>query len=55
VLVRVQQDDGRLVVDVEDDGSERVSRLKHVTDRVGALGGEVSIEPRTLRAELPCA
>jgi len=55
VLVRVQQDDGRLVVDVEDDGSERVSRLTHVTDRVGALGGEVSIERRTLRAELPCA
>ncbi len=55
VIVRVQQDDGRLVVDVEDDGSERVSRLTHVTDRVGALGGEVSIEPRTLRAELPCA
>jgi signal transduction histidine kinase len=55
VLVRVQQNDRRLVVDVEDDGSERVSRLTHVTDRVGALGGEVSIEPRTLRAELPCA
>ena len=55
VLVELQQDDGRLVVHVEDDGSERISRLTHVTDRVGALGGEVSIERSTLRAELPCA
>jgi signal transduction histidine kinase len=44
-----------IVVTVEDDGSERRSEMVSVADRVGAVGGELSLEPRTIRAELPCA
>ena len=45
----------RLVVKVEDDGSARTSTMIHVADRVGALGGRLGIEPKALRAEIPCA
>jgi signal transduction histidine kinase len=44
----------RLVVTVEDDGSERTSTMIHLTDRVGAIGGRLHIEPTKLRAEIPC-
>ena len=44
-----------LVVEVEDDGSERTSTMIHLADRVGAIGGRLEIEPTTLRAEIPCA
>jgi signal transduction histidine kinase len=45
----------RLVVEVEDDGSERSSTMIHLADRVGAVGGRLGVEPTTLRAEIPCA
>ena len=44
-----------LVVTVEDDGRDRETRLVHVADRVGALGGTAGVGATTLRVELPCA
>jgi 1-deoxy-D-xylulose-5-phosphate synthase len=45
----------RLVVTVEDDGSDRHSGPVRLADRVGALGGKLEVEPTRLRAEIPCA
>jgi signal transduction histidine kinase len=47
--------DGRLVVTVEDDGTDRSSMIVALADRVGALGGSVEFGPKALRAEIPCA
>jgi signal transduction histidine kinase len=44
----------RLVVTVEDDGSDRTAELVQLADRVGALDGRLAVEPTRLRAELPC-
>jgi signal transduction histidine kinase len=52
--VSVVQDGGRLVVTVEDDGTDRTAAMVQLADRVGALDGRLDIEPRRLRAELPC-
>jgi signal transduction histidine kinase len=52
--VSALRDEELLVVEVEDDGSERTSALVHLTDRVGALGGRLEVEPKRLRAEIPC-
>jgi signal transduction histidine kinase len=48
------RDSGRLVVTVEDDGTDRTAAMVQLADRVGALDGRLDIEPRRLRAELPC-
>ena len=53
--VSALREDERLVVKVEDDGSERTSAMIHLADRVGAVGGSLDVEPTTLRAEIPCA
>jgi signal transduction histidine kinase len=53
--VRAPRQDERLVVDVDDDGSERTSTMIHLSDRVGAVGGRLEVEPTALRAEIPCA
>ena len=53
--VSVVQDSGRLVVTVDDDGTERTSSMVQLADRVGALDGGLAVEPTRLRAELPCA
>jgi len=45
----------RLVVTVDDDGSDRTAELVQLADRVGALDGQLTVEPTRLRAELPCA
>ena len=45
----------RLVVSVQDDGSERTHPMVHLADRVGALGGSLDVEPTKVRAEVPCA
>ena len=47
--------DERLLVKVEDDGSDRTSSMIHLADRVGAIGGVLEVEGTTLRAEIPCA
>jgi signal transduction histidine kinase len=52
--VSAVQDDGRLVVTVEDDGTDRTAAMVQLADRIGALDGRLDIEPRRLRAELPC-
>jgi signal transduction histidine kinase len=46
---------GSLVVSIEDDGSERTSPHVALADRLGAVGGELVVEPRALRGEIPCA
>jgi signal transduction histidine kinase len=53
--VAVSRAGDRLVISVEDDGTERDTPLVHVADRVGALGGTVDAGVTVLRAELPCA
>lgn len=44
----------RLLVTVEDDGSDRRSPLIHLADRIGALGGSLEVSQTTLRAAIPC-
>jgi signal transduction histidine kinase len=46
--------DGRLIVTIRDDGSNRSSSLVSIIDRVGAAGGRVVVEPTMVRAEIPC-
>jgi signal transduction histidine kinase len=52
--VTAARDEERLVVTVEDDGSERASAMVRPADRVGALGGSLEVGPMILRAEIPC-
>ena len=52
--VSVARDGGRLVVTVEDDGTDRTSSMVQLADRVGALDGRLAVEPTRLQAELPC-
>jgi signal transduction histidine kinase len=54
-VVTAAHEGGRLVVTVEDNGTGRGSPMVTLTDRVGALGGSLSIEPTMCRAEIPCA
>jgi signal transduction histidine kinase len=53
--VSAVQEGRRLVVTVEDDGSERTSSMVQAADRVGAVSGSLIFEPRKIRAEIPCA
>jgi signal transduction histidine kinase len=55
VAVKAARSDGRLAVDIEDDGSERTSTLINLADRVGAVGGDLEVRAAGLRAEIPCA
>lgn len=52
--VSVTEENGRLVVTVEDDGSRRTSSMVRVTDRIGSVGGTVIVEPTSIRVEIPC-
>ena len=54
--VTLKHDGGRLTIDLRHDGactSPAVAR--HLADRVGALGGTVTVAPGHVRAELACA
>jgi signal transduction histidine kinase len=53
--VSVDRDGGQLVITVHDDGTDRSSAMVELADRVGALDGQLTVEPTRLRAELPCA
>jgi signal transduction histidine kinase len=53
--VSLARDGGRLVITVDDDGTDRTAAMVQLADRVGALDGQLTVEPRRLRAELPCA
>jgi signal transduction histidine kinase len=44
----------RLVVTVQDDGTDRTAAMVQLADRVGALDGQLAVEPTRLQAELPC-
>jgi signal transduction histidine kinase len=46
--------DGRLTVTVEDDGQGRSASMTGIADRVGALGGILTVEPTRLGVEIPC-
>jgi signal transduction histidine kinase len=52
--VDIVQDGEWLMITVEDYGRNRTSKFVDVADRVGAVGGRLSVEPTRLRAELPC-
>jgi glucose-6-phosphate-specific signal transduction histidine kinase len=54
VTVGIVQHGEWLMITIEDDGSNRTSEYVEVADRIGALGGRLSVEPTGLRAELPC-
>jgi signal transduction histidine kinase len=55
VSVDANREGERLIVATKDDGSDRVSTLVHLADRIGALGGSLDVGQRTLRATIPCA
>ena len=48
-------DGTRMLVTIEDDGSGARSPMLALADRVGAVGGDLILEPGSTRAELPCA
>jgi signal transduction histidine kinase len=52
--VSVVRNDGRLLITVEDGGSDRTSPMVALADRLGALGGTLVLEPTIVRAEIPC-
>jgi len=54
VTIALAPDGEWLVIMVEDDGTERTSKLVQLADRVGALEGRLILEPTRLRVELPC-
>ncbi|MGH9138274.1 MAG: sensor histidine kinase [Acidimicrobiales bacterium] len=54
--VRVESTGTALVVDVKHDGTGMSDDAAvHLADRVGALGGRLSVDRTSVRAELPCA
>jgi signal transduction histidine kinase len=52
--VSAHQEGGRLVVTVQHNGTGEVSPLVTVADRIGALGGSLSVRQTACRAEIPC-
>ena len=52
--VTVSHLDGRLTVTVEDDGQCRSASMTEIADRVGALGGILTVEPTWMGVEIPC-
>jgi signal transduction histidine kinase len=54
LAVRVDRENGRLIITAEDDGAPRSSGLTQLADRVGAVGGSLDVAATTLRAEMPC-
>ena len=53
-VVTVAHDNELLVVTVEDNGTGRDAPMVTLADRVGALGGSLTIEPNIWRVEIPC-
>ena len=52
--VSVIENDGKLVISVDDDGSPRTSPMVRLADRIGSVGGDLTVEATTIRAEIPC-
>jgi hypothetical protein len=55
VAVAASRADDVLRIRVRDDGLPPRSRLAHVADRVGALGGRTAFGDAAIEAEIPCA
>ncbi len=55
VSVDAVREDGRLLVTVEDDGTDRTASIEAAADRIGAVGGTLDVQPTRLRANIPCA
>jgi len=53
--VSLTDEGGRLVVTVQDNGSGDAAPMLAAADRVGALGGSLSVGLAGCRAEIPCA
>jgi hypothetical protein len=53
--VTVSCEGARLTVTIEDNGTARSAPVVALADRVGALGGSLSIQQAACRAEIPCA
>ena len=53
-VVTLAPEGGQLVVTVEDDGTDRDTRMIALADRVGALGGSLYLRQTVCRAEIPC-
>jgi signal transduction histidine kinase len=54
VAVTVTHEEGRLVVTAEACGTSEAAAMVEVADRVGALGGSLSVGPNVHRADIPC-
>ena len=54
-VVTVAPEGGRLVVTVEDNGTDRDAPMIALADRVGALDGSLYLKQTACRAEIPCA
>ena len=52
--VTVAHRDERLTVTVEDDGQCRSASMTEIANRVGALGGILTVEPTWMGVEIPC-
>jgi signal transduction histidine kinase len=55
VEVEIRKAGRYVTLSVVDDGRPRSSTLIHVSDRIGALGGEVAVAGQSLQAKVPCA
>lgn len=56
IMIDISDDDQRMVIDIVDDGELSIGRSStDARDRVGALGGQISVIDGRLRAEIPCA
>ena len=53
--VGVGYEGGRLVITVQHNGVGDASPMMAAADRIGALGGSLSIRKTMCRAEIPCA
>jgi signal transduction histidine kinase len=53
--VSIGHEGGRLVVTVQHNGNGDASPMTAAADRIGALGGRLSISETACRAEIPCA
>jgi hypothetical protein len=54
VGVKIAQRAGRLHVDITHDATDLAADLVHVADRVGAVGGRLTVAAERINAELPC-
>lgn len=54
-VVKAVRERDDLVVTIDDDGADRREDLVRLADRVFALGGTLTVEPTSLRGEIPCA